>query len=250
MWNLGLKPKSCGYYFPSHNRLCASVLWYSFSMESIWRILQKGKHPCQVKYWINCSFLWSKKKKKNPTKTSLGIHSLYVVVRIFSMCELIMQPVCILYCTVAMVTSSPFLSRSWQESTLQTVDWNWEIPRTCSLLVQLLNTLWQTLFYLSRNSVLANNCVRSIQKQQLVLKKRNNSNKIKSSGRKCCRHRVSTLQSRQDDWVSTAICPTLLRGWIIPSKRMNNHSWEVKKSPSHCQPCRSSLEKFENVSEL
>lgn len=55
---------------------------------------------------------------------------------------------------------------------------------------------WQALSYLSRNTVLANNCVRSIQKQQLVLKKRNNSNKIKSPGRKCCRHKVSALQSR------------------------------------------------------
>lgn len=142
------------------------------------------------KLQFQLSFLWSKK----PT-TSLGTYSLYVVVWIFSMCGLMMQPVCILYCTVAMVTSSPFLNR-WQESILQKLDWNWEIPRTCLLLVQLLNTLWQTLSYLSRNTVLANNFVRSIQKQQLVLKKRNNSNKIKSSGRKCWRHRISTLQSR------------------------------------------------------
>lgn len=146
--------------------------------------------PTKILNRLQLSFLWS----KNPT-TSVGTYSLYVVVWIFSMCGLIMQAVCILYCTVAMVTSSPFLNR-WQKSTLQIVGWNWEIPMTCSLLVQSLNTLWQTLSYLSRNTVLANNCVRSIQKQQLVLKKRNNSNKIKSSGRKCCRHRISTLQSR------------------------------------------------------
>lgn len=108
---------------------------------------------------------------------------------------------------------------------------------------------WQTLSYLSRNTVLANNCVRSIQKQQLVLKKRNNSNKIKSPGRKCCRHRVSALQSRWDDWVSIAMCPTSLRGWII-----HQGGWiitaEKWRNLSHCQPCRSSLEKFENISEL
>lgn len=159
------------------------------------------------------------------------------------------QPICILYCTVAMVTSSPFLNR-WQESTLQKVDWNWEIPRTCLLLVQLLNTLWQTLSYLSRNTVLANNCVRSIQKQQLVLKKRNNSNKIKSSqGSAAGTEQALYNQDRMTGWALLCALP-YLEEWIMPSKRMNNHSWEMKKSLSHYQPHRSSLEKFENISEL
>lgn len=148
--------------------------------------------PTKILNKLQCqlTFLWGEKN------TSLGTYSLHILVWTFSMCGLIMQPVCILYCTVVTVTSSPFLNRWWQESSLHKVGWNWEIPRTCLLLVQLLNTLWPTFSYLSRNTVLANNCVRSIQKQQLVLKKRNNSNKIKSSERKCCRHRVSTLQSR------------------------------------------------------
>lgn len=163
-----------------------------------------------TKLQFQLSFLWG---KKNPT--SLGTYSLYVVVWIFSMCGLIMQPVCILYCTVAMVNFQPFLKQMMAGIHSAKSEFKLRDPKDLLTAGAVVEYTWQTLSYLSRNTVLANNCVRSIQKQQLVLKKRNNSNKIKSPGRKCCRHRVSTLQSRWDDWVSTAMCPTSLRGWII-----------------------------------
>lgn len=82
---------SGGYYFPSvqgrdwRNSPSAS-LWYFLCIFSVWRTLQKGKRPCQLKYRINRRFSWASHGRK---KTSLVTYSLYIAVRIISICGLI-----------------------------------------------------------------------------------------------------------------------------------------------------------------
>lgn len=90
-WSEKPEGLSGGYYFPSlqgrdwRNSPSAS-LWYFLCIFSVWRTLQKVKRPCQLKYRINRRFSWASHGRK---ETSLGTYSLYIAVRIISICGLI-----------------------------------------------------------------------------------------------------------------------------------------------------------------